>query len=125
MKQFSELNEALNMNQRLRRKRDFLRNKAKVLRGRKIKQKRMATQDTLLVRAGKTARNILTKKLTGGITKAHLNISQRQSVEKILDKRKNAIKKLAKRLLPGVRKKEIERLIKFRSSHNESPNKKS
>lgn len=114
MKSFAELHEALNMNQRIKRQKNFIRNRSKVQRGRAIKQRRLATNDSLKTRSARSARNIFTRKITGGIDKSKLPIGRRHSIEKILDKRKSAIKRLALRLLPNVRKKELERLVRFR-----------
>jgi hypothetical protein len=109
-KEFNEsTDEALDMTQRLARKRAFKKNKAKIALGRKRAEKRMANMDTLKKRAQKAARNTLLKKLTKDVPKDELSLSRRQDIEKRLDKKKPVIDKLAKKLLPQVRKKELER----------------
>jgi hypothetical protein len=65
--------------------------------------------DTLKTRAKKQARNMLAKKLTKGVGKADLNMARRMEIEKRLDKMKPKIDKLAKKLLPKVRKQELAR----------------
>jgi hypothetical protein len=101
--------EALDITQRLARKRSFKKNKAKIALGRKRAAKRMASMDVLKKRAQKQARNLVMKKLTKGIPKDELSLPRRQEIEKRLDKMKPKIDKIAKRLIPKVRKMEIER----------------
>lgn len=101
--------EALDMTQRLARKRTFKKNKAKIALGRKRAAKRMANMDTLKKRAAKAARNTFLKKLTKDVPKDELSLARRQDIEKRLDKMKPRIDKLAKKLIPQVRKKELER----------------
>lgn len=102
-------NEALDMTQRLARGRMFKKNKAKIAMGRKRAQRKIASMDTLKKRARKAARNILLKKLTKDTPKDELSLSRRQDIEKRLEKKKNVIDKLSRKLLPQVRKKEMER----------------
>ena len=101
--------EALDMTQRMARKRAFTKNKAKIALGRKRAEKRMANMDTLKKRAKKAARNVILKKLTKDVPKDELSMSRRQDIEKRLDKMKPRIDKIAKKLLPQVRKNELER----------------
>ena len=97
------------MTQRLARGRMFKKNKAKIAMGRKRAQRKIASMDTLKKRARKAARNILLKKLTKDTPKDELSLSRRQDIEKRLEKKKNVIDKLSRKLLPQVRKKEMER----------------
>ena len=101
--------EALDMTQRLARKRAFKRNKAKIALGRKRAAKRTANMDTLKKRARKQARNLLLKKLTKGQSKDELSLARRKDLEQRLDKRKNVIDKMARKLIPQVRKQDKER----------------
>lgn len=101
--------EALDMTQRLARRRSFKKNKAKIALGRKRAAKRMANMDTLKKRAQKQARTQVMKKLTKGIPKDELSLPKRQEIEKRLDKMKPRIDKIAKRLIPKVRKMEMDR----------------
>ena len=63
-------------------------------------------------RAEKQARGMVAKKLLKDKDKNELGMSGRQALEKKLDKKKAAIKKLAKKLLPMIRKKEQEKTKK-------------
>ena len=99
--------EALNMQQRLKMARTFKKNKAKIAMGRKRAARKTANMDTLKKRAAKQARMTFLKKITKGMDKGELSMSRRQSIEKRLDKMKPKIQKLAKKLLPKVRKAEL------------------
>jgi hypothetical protein len=97
------------MQQRMARSRAFKKNKAKIAIGRKRAAKKIASLDVLKKRARKAAREVLLKKITKDIPKAELSMSRRQSIEKQLDKKKAVIDKLARKMIPQVRKKELER----------------
>ena len=99
--------EALDMSQRLKMARTFKKNKAKIALGRKRAERRVASPEKLKKRAMKQARMTILKKITKGIDKGDLSMSRRQGIEKRLDKMKPKIQKLAKKLLPKVRKAEL------------------
>ena len=101
--------EALSMTQRLARGRQMKKLKSKIALGRKRAMRKTANLDTLKKRAKKQARNMIAKKLTKGVSKGDLNMARRMEIEKRLDKMKPKIDKLAKKLLPIVRKQELAR----------------
>lgn len=101
-----EVDEAATIAQRQKMKAAFRKNKAKIALGRKKAAKKFASLDKLKARAEKQAKNILIKKITKDKSKADLSFGQRTSIEKQLEKKKGAIKKIAKKLLPQVRKKD-------------------
>jgi|SRR5210317_1019843 len=101
--------EALTVQQRLKMARTFKKNKAKIAMGRKRAARKVASMDKLKTRAQKQARNTFLKKITKGIDKGELSLSRRASIEKRLDKMKPKIDKLAKKMLPKVRKAELEK----------------
>ncbi len=101
--------EALNIQQRLKLARSLKKNKAKIAMGRKRAARKTANLDTLKKRAMKQARNMIIKKLTKGVSKANMSMARKQSHEKRLDKMKPKIAKIAKKILPQVRKMEKER----------------
>lgn len=118
LKQFIEsapATEALTMQQRLARARSLKKNKAKIAIGRKKAARKIADMETLKKRARKQARNLLLKKITKDIPKGELSFARRQSIEKQLDKKKAVVDKIAKKLLPKVRKAEIDKKKKARS----------
>jgi len=101
--------EALTVQQRMAKSRQMKKLAPKIAIGRKRAARKMANMDTLKKRARKAARNIILKKLTKDIPKDELSMSRRQDIEKRLDKMKPKIDKLAQKVLPKVRKKELER----------------
>lgn len=110
--QFTEeddVDEALDTSQRLARSRSFKRNKAKVKLGRERAMRKTADKERLLRRARKAARMALFKKLSKGESPSAVPFARRAEIEKRLDKMKAKIERMATKLLPQVRKKELER----------------
>ena len=87
-----------------------------IARKRKIAMKRKANPAKLKKRAAKKARDIVAKKLLKDKSKSDLSIAGKENLEKRLVKKKAVIAKIAKRILPQVRKAENERLAKRRES---------
>jgi len=105
-----DLSEAMTMAQRMKMKQAFKRNRAKIMLGRKKAAKKLASPEKLKIRANKQAREILIKKILKDKNKADLSFSGRQALEKKIDKKKAAIAKIAKKLLPGIKLKDREKL---------------
>jgi len=105
------VDEALTLQQRMKRSRMMKRMKGRIAVGRKRASRKMANKKTLEKRSLRQARNELAKKLTRGIPKKDLSFARKQEIEKRLEKPalKNRIKILAKRKFKDVRKKEVER----------------
>ena len=61
-------------------------------------------------RARKAARNLIIKRLTQGKRKSDLPFQRRQELEKRLDKMPAAITRIAKKILPQVRKADRKKL---------------
>lgn len=101
--------EALTTQQRLKKARQMKKLAPKIALGRKRAARKMANMETLKKRAKKQARNMIAKKLTKGVSKGDLNMARRMEIEKRLEKMKPKIDKLAKKLLPKVRKAELAR----------------
>jgi tRNA(Ser,Leu) C12 N-acetylase TAN1 len=83
--------------------------KAKLSLGRKRAAKRIASQEKLMMRSRRKAREFILKRLTKDIPKSELTFARRQELEKRLDKMKGRIEKIAKRMLPKVRKAELDK----------------
>ena len=113
-KEFIEMQEALNMRQRLARGRIAKRTAKKRARSAKRKQMRMKGPADMLKKANMQARGKLAMKLSGGIPLSQMTISQKTQLGKKLDKKKAAIAKLTKKLLPKAKKAERERIGKIR-----------
>ena len=103
-KEFNDANEALTISQRQKRKASFRKNKAKIMIARKKAAKKMASPEKLKGRAEKQARNLIIKKILKNKSKDDLSFSARGELEKKVAKKTAAIKKIAKKLLPMVKK---------------------
>jgi len=111
--------EVLNMSQRRKIGMRMKRLAKKIARTKARKKKRMKDPRALKTKAQKQARSILFKKMSGGKSSGELAIGARIAIGKKLDKKKGAIAKLAKRLMPKVKKAEVERLASFRQKQNQ------
>ena len=103
--------EALTMAQRMKKKRDMRRNKARIAVGRRRAKKRMANTKVLKRRSDRQARNALAQKITRGIPKRDLTPARKREIEKRLESPalQRRIKVLSKRMFKDVRKKEVMR----------------
>jgi len=108
----------LNLMQRKKRARTMKRLAHKLRRIRKMKLKRMASKENIEKRANKAAIQAIRKKVAGkrGEDYKSLEASQKMSIDKLVEKKKDLIKRMAKRLLPKIRAKERERLKKAREN---------
>lgn len=106
------MEEALTLQQRVKRSR-IMKQKAKIIaRKRKIALRKRAGTEKIKQRASKAARKIVQDKLLKDRDKSELSFTSRERLEKMVDKKQPLIKRIAKRLLPTMRKKESERLQK-------------
>jgi len=106
------MEEALTLQQRVKRSR-IMKQKAKIIaRKRKIALRKRAGVEKIKQRANKAARKIIQDKLLKNQDKGELSFKGRERLEKMVDKKHPLIKKIAKKLLPAMRKKESERLQK-------------
>tara|TARA_R110000822_G_scaffold88734_4_gene205483 strand:- start:843 stop:2822 length:1980 start_codon:yes stop_codon:yes gene_type:complete len=109
------LSEVLDMNQRRKRALVMRRYSAKIARAKELSRKRLAPNEKLKKRALVQARNIIRKRVAGkrGQEYHSLSPSERIQVDKMVEKRKSAIGKIAKRILPKVKAAEFARLKSF------------
>lgn len=107
--------------QRIKRARNMKRLAPRMKNLRRIKKFKMADKDRLQKRARKMAISMFRKKMAGdkGEHYAQQSTSAKISIDKLVHTKMKAVHKLAQRLLPKVRKAEMERLRKARQ-HNES-----
>jgi len=101
--------ESLDFAARRKKARDIKKYKAKIALGRKRAARKVASKEVLMKRARRQARDLLMKKLTKDIPKSELSFARRQDIEKRLDKMGPRINKMARKMLPDIRKKEIAR----------------
>jgi len=103
--------EVLNLAQRLKKSRMFKKIAAKIKLGRRRAAKKIVSDPKkLMKRAVKKQRMAIAKKLLKGKSYFDLSPARKMEIEKKLDKMKNRIQKLAKKLLPSIRKKEKNKL---------------
>ena len=103
-----DIDEALTLQQRQKRARQMKKYASRIKIGRQIAARRTADPKRLKRRAQKQARMMVAKKLAKGDF-ASLSFSRKQEIEKRLDKMKPRIQRIAKKLLPKMRKIEQER----------------
>lgn len=104
-----ETDEALSMAQRLKKSRNMKRYQARLAVGRKRAKSRMADKKRLERRARKAAHRFLAKKLTKGIPKSELTPARKREIEKRLEKMKSLTSRIAKKMLPKIRKAAMSR----------------
>lgn len=94
----------------------------KLQRQKKMKAKKMAGADAIKKRAQKAAIQAVRKKVSGdrGANYNNLSPSDKIQVDKLVQKKSAMVQKLAKKLIPATRKKELARLKSARGSKNES-----
>ena len=102
-----QADEALSMTQRRLRSRTMKKYAARIKVGRKKASMRIAYTKRLAKRAQRTARLAMAKKITKGIPKSELTPARKQEIEKKLDKMKPRISRLAKKMMPKIRKAEL------------------
>lgn len=110
-KEEADVDEALNLQQRMKRSRLMKRLKTRIKIGRQRAMRKMANKKTLEKRSMRQARAQIAKKLTRGIPKGELTFARKKEIEKRLEKPalQQRIKRMAKRLFKDVRKKEVQR----------------
>jgi hypothetical protein len=110
-----ELDETLSIEQRRKRGQVMRAHHTKIERAREIAQRKLAAEKNLRKRAFQMARSIMRKKLAGqhGAEYAQLGPSEKVAIDRMLDGKGKAIKKLALRLMPKVKKAEYERLQSY------------
>ena len=111
-----EVKKPLTIAQRMKIGRRMKRLAPRMARMRKIRSKRMADPKRLERRARKAAIKILRKRFAGkqGQNYAKLSPGSKMSVDRIVQKKASVIPTLARRLLPKMRKAEMERLKRAR-----------
>ena len=102
------VDEALNLQQRQKRSRSMKKYASRLKLGRSKAARRMADPTVLKRRARKQARNMIAKKLAKA-DYSSLSFARKQEIEKRLDKLGPRIDRIAKKLLPKMRKLEQER----------------
>ena len=110
------MDEALTIAQRLKRGRVMRMKGSIIAKKRAIAMKKRAPSEVIQKRALKKARDVLTKKILNNKDRKDLGYGELDQLDKKLDKKKAVIKKIAKKMLPQLKKAEKERIAKLRSS---------
>jgi hypothetical protein len=111
------LSEVLNTQQRRARGIMMRRYKTKLQRGRKIASKKTASSAKLKKRASRRAIGFMRKKLAGkrGANYSNLSPAAKNAIDRRVATKKTMVRKISKRLMPSVRKGEMDRLSRMRS----------
>ncbi len=104
-----EPSEALTVPQRLAKSRQMKKYKSRLKLGRQRAARKIASKEKLERRARKKAREAILKKLTKDVPKSELTYQRRAELEKRLDKMKSRIDRMARKMLPQVRKAELSK----------------
>lgn len=94
-------------------------NAKKIQRKKEIAMKKKASPEKLQARAQKKAREMVKNKLLGGVDPREMSISALEKVEMKLDKMKSKIEQIAKKLLPGLKQAEQQRLASLNQQSGE------
>ena len=115
------LDEVLSIQQRLKRKAMMKRIKGKIKLGRRRAKYKIANPEKLKKRSAKKAREIIRQRVAGSLGKDYkkLPLAGRMQVDKKVEKKRDLIARLAKRMMPKVKKAEMERVKKARSTKKE------
>ena len=106
--------EALSKAARMKKSR-LMKMKGKMIaRKREISMKKKASPEKIKKRAMKKARDIVAKKILKDRSKSDLSISGKEGLEKKLNAKTAIIKKIAKKIIPQIKKAETERLAKMK-----------
>lgn len=108
-KEHAETNEALTHSQRIKASIRMKKMKNRIKIGRARAMKRTPSMDVVKKRASRAARLKVLKKMTKGMTKDEMSFSRRADLEKRLAKKSALIQRLAKKMIPVIRKKDRDR----------------
>lgn len=91
----------------------------KIAMKRKIAMKKKATPEKLKVRAMKQARDVVRAKFVKGKSYDELSYSEKIQLDKKVETKQALIKKIAKKLLPKIKKAEAERIKNLKKTTEE------
>lgn len=114
------LDEGLTAAQRMKKKMEFMKTKAKREIARKIAMKRMSGQGKIKKKAIVHARKLIMQRLLRGRNKASLSAAEKDRIESIVNKAKGAIVRISNRLIPKIRELEQQRLKHMHEDWSES-----
>ena len=104
-----QVDEVISRSERLKRGQRMKRMSKRIQMAKKRALKRAPTMDVIQNRARKQAKNQMVQKWTRGADKSELSMGRRQELEKRLKKMGPKIDRMAKKLVPTIRKQDRER----------------
>lgn len=109
---YDDLNitEVLTIQGRIKRRFAARRNRQKLKVARARALRRSSSPDRIKLRSTRSARNFMYKRLLRGRDKSNLPPSEKQRLEKLIKRFEPIVSRIAVRMLPQIRKKEVERL---------------
>lgn len=110
MEESLNLDEALTAAQRMKKKMEFLKTRAKREIARKIAMKRVGSQGRLKKRAILHARQLIMKRILRGRDRSKLSAAEKNRIEEIVRKARPAVMRISNRLMPKLRQLELKRL---------------
>ena len=110
MEESFELDEALTAAQRMKKKMEFLKTKAKREIAAQLARKRISTQGKLKKKAIVHARALIMQRLLRGRDKNKLSAAEKDRIEAIVHKAKSAVVRISNRLMPKLRELEQKRI---------------
>lgn len=110
-----DINEVLDITQRMKRAQILRRYKGKIERAREVAQRKMAPEKNIKKRAYAAARQVVRKRFAGarGAEYEKLGPSEKMAIDRAIEKKQALIKKIALRLIPKVKQAEQKRLQSF------------
>ncbi len=107
----ADVDEALTLQQRMKRSRMMKRMKSRIKLGRDRARRKMADKGKLQRRAMRQARDQVVRKITKDIPKSELSFARKQEIEKRMDKPqfKARIQRMARKMFPKIRQAEVKR----------------
>lgn len=116
------LDEALTVAQRMKKKMDFMKTKARREIARRVALHRASTPAKLKKRAIVHARALIARKIYRGRDRSDLSVAEKNRLETILNKSRAAVIRISNRLLPKLRELENRRLSQLREESKKEPN---
>jgi len=116
------LPEDLTVAQRMKKKVDFMKTKARRQIARRVALHRASTPGKLKKRAIIHAKAMLARKIYRGRNRSELSVGEKNRLEGILRKSKAAVVRISNRLLPKMRELENKRLSRLREEAGREPN---
>ena len=109
MHEDADVDEALSNAQRMKVSQRMKRMSKKMAVARQRSMKKAPSTEQIKNRANKQARNLVKMKMTKGVPPSELSLSQRNDLEKKMEKKKGAVAKLARKLQVKIKKDDQER----------------